>query len=178
MLTILLSPSTRGRMKRGTDEEADLLGRVMPILTCDIFPPADILNRILSEFMSSRTPVAYSLTPTIFKVPSFCFFCFFVWFPGSIVLGGTMRKGASSSYCLAPSIRTGIWYCSGSGTTESSPGMDPSQSWQFHPGAERIGSRGRVEYPLLLYGSLPEPVAAISVRAKSIPPSLLCLVLC
>lgn len=56
------------RMKRGTDQEARLLGTIMPTITCDIFPPADILNRILSEFMTSRPLVAYNLTPTIFKV--------------------------------------------------------------------------------------------------------------
>ena len=38
------------RMKRGTDQEALLLGTIMPTITCDIFPPADILNRILSLF--------------------------------------------------------------------------------------------------------------------------------
>ena len=58
------------RMKRGTDQEALLLGTIMPTITCDIFPPADILNRILSEFMTSRPLVAYNLTPTIFKVNS------------------------------------------------------------------------------------------------------------
>ncbi len=57
-------------MKRGTDLEADLLGRIMPIITCDIFPPADILNRILNEFMTARPAVAFSLSPTIFKVYS------------------------------------------------------------------------------------------------------------
>ncbi|EFX77022.1 hypothetical protein DAPPUDRAFT_106588 [Daphnia pulex] len=56
------------RMKRGTDREAELLGRIMPVITCDIFPPADILNRILSEFITARPTVACCLTPTIFKV--------------------------------------------------------------------------------------------------------------
>ncbi|XP_046649350.1 huntingtin-like isoform X2 [Daphnia pulicaria] len=56
------------RMKRGTDLEAELLGRIMPVITCDIFPPADILNRILSEFITARPTVACCLTPTIFKV--------------------------------------------------------------------------------------------------------------
>lgn len=55
-------------MKRGTDSEAELIGRIMPVITCDIFPPADILNRILNEFMTARPTVASSLAPTIFKV--------------------------------------------------------------------------------------------------------------
>ncbi|KAK4002443.1 hypothetical protein OUZ56_004272 [Daphnia magna] len=56
------------RMKRGTDREAEILGQIMPVITCDIFPPADILNRILSEFITARPSVACCLTPTIFKV--------------------------------------------------------------------------------------------------------------
>ncbi|XP_057364436.1 huntingtin-like isoform X1 [Daphnia carinata] len=56
------------RMKRGTDKEAEILGQIMPVITCDIFPPADILNRILSEFMTAKPTVACCLTPTIFKV--------------------------------------------------------------------------------------------------------------
>lgn len=55
-------------MKRGTDREAEILGQIMPVITCDIFPPADILNRILSEFITARPSVACCLTPTIFKV--------------------------------------------------------------------------------------------------------------
>ena len=55
-------------MKRVTDQEAQLLGSLLPTITCDIFSPADILNRVLSEFMSSRPLVAYNLAPTLFKV--------------------------------------------------------------------------------------------------------------
>lgn len=55
-------------MKRGSDYEAELLSPVMPIIVCDIFPPADILNRLLAAFMSARPLVAFCLTPTIFKV--------------------------------------------------------------------------------------------------------------
>ena len=62
-------------MKRGTDAEAELFGRVMPVITCDIFPPADILNSILSEFITARSTVAYNLTPTIFKVKNEAIYC-------------------------------------------------------------------------------------------------------
>lgn len=67
-------------MKRGTDAEAEFLGRIMPVIACDIFPPADILNRILSEFMTARQEVACSLTPTIFKVSGQVFTVSFLFF--------------------------------------------------------------------------------------------------
>ena len=56
------------RMKRGTDYEVGLLSQIMPVITCDIFLPADILNRLLAEFMSARSTVAINLTETIFEV--------------------------------------------------------------------------------------------------------------
>ena len=55
-------------MKRGSDYEAELFSQIMPIIVCDIFPPADILNRLLAAFMSARPFVAFCLTPTIFRV--------------------------------------------------------------------------------------------------------------
>ena len=58
-------------MKHGTDCEVDLLGHIMPTVTRDIFQPADILNRLLIEFMSGRPRVATSLTRTIFQVIPF-----------------------------------------------------------------------------------------------------------
>jgi len=60
-------------MKRGVDYEVELLSRLLPIVTCDVFLPADILNRLLAEFMSASRPlVAISLTPTIFQVSDDC----------------------------------------------------------------------------------------------------------
>ena len=65
-------------MKRGCDLEVDLLSRLLPVVTSDIFQPADILNRLLAEFMSATRPsVAIRLTPTIFQVRCFSLFLFY-----------------------------------------------------------------------------------------------------
>lgn len=101
-------------MKRGTDAEAELLGRVMPVITCDIFPPADILNRILSEFITARPTVAYSLTPTIFKVSD-------------------ERKMYFYRVTLFRRVNSGLWNGACSRPAEFSSRVDPFKLNQFHP---------------------------------------------
>lgn len=56
------------RIKRGTDSDASIIGRIMPAIISDMFSPADVLNRVLSEFITARPAAARCLTPTIFKV--------------------------------------------------------------------------------------------------------------
>ena len=133
-------------MKRGTDQEALLLGTIMPTITCDIFPPADILNRILSEFMTSRPLVAYNLTPTIFKVNSEWKMYFFLNIQPQFHI-----------------LLSGLWNCSISRSTESCDSMDLIESCQFHWSCHRSRRFRSLEYTLFLLCRVQQSLAKVTV---------------
>ena len=59
-------------MRKGCPYEASVMARVLPHFLTDFFPPQDIMNKIIGEFLSSQQPHPKLMAGVIFKVSKGC----------------------------------------------------------------------------------------------------------
>lgn len=56
------------RIKKGYPYEARVITRVLPTFLADFFPPQDIMNKIIGEFISSQQPYPQMIAMVVFQV--------------------------------------------------------------------------------------------------------------
>jgi hypothetical protein len=58
------------RIKKGYPYEARVITRVLPAFLADFFPPQDIMNKVIGEFISSQQPYPQLIAKVVFQVRS------------------------------------------------------------------------------------------------------------
>ncbi|KAK7109044.1 hypothetical protein V1264_013160 [Littorina saxatilis] len=56
------------RIKRGYPYEARVITRLLPAFLADFFPPQDIMNKVIGEFLSSQQPYPHLIAKVVFQV--------------------------------------------------------------------------------------------------------------
>ena len=56
------------RIKKGYPYEARVITRVLPTFLADFFPPQDIMNKVIGEFISSQQPYPQLVAHVVFQV--------------------------------------------------------------------------------------------------------------
>ncbi|KAL5022595.1 hypothetical protein ScPMuIL_001750 [Solemya velum] len=56
------------RIKKGYPYEARVITRVLPAFLADFFPPQDIMNKVIGEFISSQQPYPQLISKLVFQV--------------------------------------------------------------------------------------------------------------
>ncbi|EDO49115.1 predicted protein [Nematostella vectensis] len=56
------------RIRKGIPSEARVVSRVLPLLLLDFFPPQEIMNKVIGEFLSSQQPHPELMAEVLFKV--------------------------------------------------------------------------------------------------------------
>ena len=62
------------RIKKGYPYEARVIARVLPAFLADFFPPQDIMNKVIGEFLSSQQPYPQLIAKVVFQVKSIFLF--------------------------------------------------------------------------------------------------------
>ena len=66
------------RIKKGYPYEARVITRLMPAFLADFFPPQDIMNKVIGEFLSSQQPYPQLIAKVVFQVARLFLQCYFV----------------------------------------------------------------------------------------------------
>ncbi|KAL3864910.1 hypothetical protein ACJMK2_006556 [Sinanodonta woodiana] len=56
------------RIKKGYPHEARVISRILPSFLADFFPPQDIMNKVIGEFISSQQPYPQLIARVVFQV--------------------------------------------------------------------------------------------------------------
>ncbi|XP_046851179.1 huntingtin-like, partial [Xenia sp. Carnegie-2017] len=56
------------RIRKGFRSEARLVSEILPIVLCDFFPPDEVMNKVIGEFVSSQQPHPELMASVLFKV--------------------------------------------------------------------------------------------------------------
>ncbi|XP_060084449.1 huntingtin-like [Ylistrum balloti] len=56
------------RIKKGYPYEARVISRVLPTFLADFFPPQDVMNKVIGEFISSQQPYPQVVAKVVFQV--------------------------------------------------------------------------------------------------------------
>nr|XP_006822985.1 PREDICTED: huntingtin [Saccoglossus kowalevskii] len=56
------------RIRKGFPSEARVIARILPTFLIDFFPPQDIMNKVIGEFLSSQQPHPQLMARVVFKV--------------------------------------------------------------------------------------------------------------
>lgn len=56
------------RIKKGYPYEARVITRLLPAFLADFFPPQDIMNKVIGEFLSSQQPYPHLIAKVVFQV--------------------------------------------------------------------------------------------------------------
>ena len=56
------------RIRKGFPYEARVITRVLPTFLADFFPPQDIMNKVIGEFLSNQQPHPQLMARVVFQV--------------------------------------------------------------------------------------------------------------
>jgi huntingtin len=56
------------RIRKGFRSEAKLVSEILPIVLGDFFPPTDVMNKVIGEFLSSQQPHPELMASVLYKV--------------------------------------------------------------------------------------------------------------
>jgi len=56
------------RIRKGFPYEARVITRILPTFLTDFFPPQDIMNKVIGEFLSSQQPHPHLMAKVVFEV--------------------------------------------------------------------------------------------------------------
>ncbi len=56
------------RIRKGFPYEARVITRVLPTFLADFFPPQDIMNKVIGEFLSNQQPHPQLMATVLFQV--------------------------------------------------------------------------------------------------------------
>lgn len=60
------------RIRKGFPYEARVITRILPAFLTDFFPPQDIMNKVIAEFLSSQQAHPELMAKVLFQVKVFC----------------------------------------------------------------------------------------------------------
>lgn len=59
-----------GRIRKGLPSEARVVSRILPQFLDDFFPPQDVMNKVIGEFLSNQQPYPQFMATVVYKVSS------------------------------------------------------------------------------------------------------------
>lgn len=65
------------RIRKGFPFEARVVARILPQFLDDFFPPQDVMNKVIGEFLSNQQPYPQFMATVVYKVVFIYFFFFF-----------------------------------------------------------------------------------------------------
>lgn len=57
-----------GRIRKGFPFEARVVSRILPQFLDDFFPPQDVMNKVIGEFLSNQQPYPQFMATVVYKV--------------------------------------------------------------------------------------------------------------
>lgn len=60
------------RIRKGLPSEARVVSRILPQFLEDFFPPQDVMNKVIGEFLSNQQPYPQFMATVVYKVGSKC----------------------------------------------------------------------------------------------------------
>lgn len=64
------------RVRKGFPFEARVVARILPQFLDDFFPPQDIMNKVIGEFLSNQQPYPQFMATVVYKVKTLLLFSF------------------------------------------------------------------------------------------------------
>lgn len=58
------------RIRKGLPSEARVVSRILPQFLDDFFPPQDVMNKVIGEFLSNQQPYPQFMATVVYKVSS------------------------------------------------------------------------------------------------------------
>lgn len=58
------------RIRKGLPSEARVVARILPQFLDDFFPPQDVMNKVIGEFLSNQQPYPQFMATVVYKVSS------------------------------------------------------------------------------------------------------------
>ena len=58
------------RIRKGLHSEARVVSRILPQFLDDFFPPQDVMNKVIGEFLSNQQPYPQFMATVVYKVSS------------------------------------------------------------------------------------------------------------
>ena len=80
-----LSETLGFRIRKGFRSEAKLVAEILPVVLDDFFPPTDVMNKVIGEFLSSQQPHPELMASVLYKV-CIPFTVSLQWIKNSLVL--------------------------------------------------------------------------------------------
>lgn len=56
------------RIRKGLPSEARVVSRILPQFLDDFFPPQDVMNKVIGEFLSNQQPYPQFMATVVYKV--------------------------------------------------------------------------------------------------------------
>lgn len=56
------------RIRKGLPSEARVVARILPQFLDDFFPPQDVMNKVIGEFLSNQQPYPQFMATVVYKV--------------------------------------------------------------------------------------------------------------
>lgn len=63
-----LTCSPPSRIRKGFPCEARVVARILPQFLDDFFPPQDVMNKVIGEFLSNQQPYPQFMATVVYKV--------------------------------------------------------------------------------------------------------------
>lgn len=65
---MIQAPPHHHRIRKGFPCEARVVARVLPQFLDDFFPPQDVMNKVIGEFLSSQQPYPQFMATVVYQV--------------------------------------------------------------------------------------------------------------
>ena len=65
---LIQAPPHHHRIRKGFPCEARVVARVLPQFLDDFFPPQDVMNKVIGEFLSSQQPYPQFMATVVYQV--------------------------------------------------------------------------------------------------------------
>lgn len=64
----VITPISGFRIRKGFPCEARVVARILPQFLDDFFPPQDVMNKVIGEFLSNQQPYPQFMATVVYKV--------------------------------------------------------------------------------------------------------------
>lgn len=68
MCCCVIAPISEFRIRKGFPCEARVVARILPQFLDDFFPPQDVMNKVIGEFLSNQQPYPQFMATVVYKV--------------------------------------------------------------------------------------------------------------
>lgn len=71
LMYCFITPISKYRIRKGFPGEARVVARILPQFLDDFFPPQDVMNKVIGEFLSNQQPYPQFMATVVYKVGFF-----------------------------------------------------------------------------------------------------------